>query len=145
MTDTTAPAGERYATDLTHADVAELSGWLKAVLGVELRDAPDGTPANRLAFALHALVDDVVDAANSHIKMRDARTPTPDDDEFTGLENLHAIRRAWGQLVSTAQQWDEHPGYDGARWRRVETNPVLSALHRERNDKIADKIIAAQG
>ncbi|WP_188306427.1 hypothetical protein [Streptomyces sp. CBMA123] len=49
---------------------------------------------------------------------------------------------SWCRLPS---KWAEHPGYDGARWRRVETNPFLSALHRERDNKIADKIIAEQG
>ncbi len=76
--------------------------------------------------------------------MRDAKPAGPDDDEYTGLENLHAIRRAWAQLVTTAQLWREHPGFNEARWRHIETNPVLAAQHRERTERSWAKYVARE-
>ncbi len=125
MSKTTAPA-ERYATDLTKTDVAELLGWIRGHLD----------PLDPTARALEVFLGESVSVLNLSIEMRDATSPR---DGVTELAHLQAIRREWNQLVRAALPWRDRPGYDPARWDRVQTNTYSG-----RENRMAEQRAEAQ-
>ncbi|MFJ9518420.1 hypothetical protein ACIRPK_09160 [Kitasatospora sp. NPDC101801] len=126
-----AASAERFAGDLSKADVAELLGWVRGQL-----DQADPT-----ARALEVFLGESAAVLNLSIELRDATRP---QDGFTELAHLQAIRREWNQLVRVARPWRDRPGYDPTRWDAVQTNAYFARGNHESEQRAMQRLRAEQ-